>query len=65
MKTLLLATISIVLILIMGWRSETPEIEEQVEQQLEESQALNDSAMMYLKVLHDKNDSLLIEYFGE
>ena len=46
MKTLLLATISIVLILIMGWRSETPEIEKQVEQQLEESQALNDSAIM-------------------
>ena len=65
MKTLLLATISIVLILIMGWRSETPEIEEQVEQQLEESQAIQDSAIIYLKELHEKNDSLLIEYFGK
>ena len=65
MKTLLLATISIVLILIMGWRSETTEIEKQVEQQLEESQAIQDSAIIYLKELHEKNDSLLIEYFGE
>jgi hypothetical protein len=65
MKTLLVAGISIVLILIMGWRSETSTLEEEVEVQLQESQALNDSAMILLKELHDKNDSLLTEYFGK
>jgi len=65
MKTLLVAGISVILILIMGWRSETSDIQEQVEVQLEHSQALNDSAMILLKELHDKNDSLLIKYFGK
>jgi hypothetical protein len=65
MKTLLVAGISVILILIMGWRSETSDIQEQVEVQLEHSQALNDSAMILLKELHDKNDSLLTEYFGK
>jgi hypothetical protein len=65
MKTLLVAGISIVLILIMGWRSETSTLQEEVEVQLQESQALNDSAMILLKELHDKNDSLLTEYFGK
>jgi hypothetical protein len=65
MKTLLVAGISVILILIMGLRSETSNIQEQVEVQLEHSQALNDSAMILLKELHDKNDSLLIEYFGK
>jgi hypothetical protein len=65
MKTLLVAGISVILILIMGLRSETSNIQEQVEVQLEHSQALNDSAMILLKELHDKNDSLLTEYFGK
>jgi hypothetical protein len=65
MKTLLVAGISVILILIMGWRSETSDIQEQVAVQLEHSQALNDSAMILLKELHDKNDSLLTEYFGK
>jgi hypothetical protein len=65
MKTLLVAGISIVLILIMGLRSETSNIQEQVEVQLEHSQELNDSAMILLKELHDKNDSMLNEYFGK
>ena len=49
----------------MGWRSETSDIQHEVEVQLEHSQALNDSAMILLKELHDKNDSLLTEYFGK
>jgi hypothetical protein len=65
MKTLLVAGISIILILIMGWRSEAADIQHEVEVQLEHSQALNDSAMILLKELHDKNDSLLSEYFGK
>ena len=40
-------------------------IEERVEIQLEESEALHDSAMVLLKEIHDCNDSLLSQYFGE
>ena len=65
MKTLLVAGISVILILIMGWRSETSDIQHEVEIQLEHSRELNDSAMVLLKELHDKNDSMLNEYFGK
>ena len=40
-------------------------IEERVEIQLEESEALHDSAMILLQEIHDKNDSLLIKHFGK
>ena len=41
-------------------------IEEKVEEQIEESQEVQDSAMKMLVELHQKNDSLLIEkYFYE
>ena len=65
MKTLLITTISIILILIMSLSNDTPTIEDESEKQLVESEMLQDSAMMLLKELHDKNDSLLTEYFGE
>ena len=42
-----------------------PDKMEVIEEQIEESEALHDSAMVLLKELHDKNDSLLIQYFGE
>ena len=38
-------------------------IEERVEIQLEESEALYDSAMVLLKEIHEKNDSLIDKYF--
>ena len=38
-------------------------IEERVAIQIEESEALHDSAMILLKELHDKNDSLIDKYF--
>ena len=38
-------------------------IEEQVEEQIQHSQALHDSAMIILRKIHDKNDSLLDAYF--
>jgi len=38
-------------------------IEERVEIQLEESEALHDSAMILLREIHEKNDSLLDKYF--
>jgi hypothetical protein len=65
MKTLLITTISIILILVMSLSNDTPTIEDESEKQLVESEMLQDSAMVLLKELHDKNDSLLIQYFGE
>ena len=38
-------------------------IEEKVEIQLQESEALHDSAMVLLKEIHEKNDSLIQAYF--
>ena len=38
---------------------------EVIEEQIEESEALHDSAMVLLKELHEKNDSLLTKHFGE
>jgi len=64
MKTLLITTISIILILIMGMSSEAKTIEDIAEDQLVESKRIQDSAMLVLRELHDKNDSLLIKYFG-
>ena len=55
----------IILILIMSLSNDTPTIEDESEKQLVESEMLQDSAMMLLKELHDKNDSLLTQYFGE
>jgi hypothetical protein len=63
MKTILVTTISIILILIMGWRPTEETLEHQVEVQIEQSKIIQDSAIMYLKELHDKNDSLLDVYF--
>jgi hypothetical protein len=65
MKTLLVATISVIIILIMGWRSQPETIEEKVNAQLEGSKALHDSAMILLREIHEKNDSLLIKHFGK
>ena len=40
-----------------------PTIEEKVDVQLEQSEALHDSAMLILQEIHDKNDSLIDAYF--
>jgi hypothetical protein len=53
------------IVLITALSMKPKSIEERVEVQLEESEALHDSAMVLLKELHDKNDSLLTQYFGE
>ena len=43
-----------------------PTIEEKVEEQMQESQEMHDSAMQVLVEIHEANDSLLIEkYFGK
>ena len=38
-------------------------IEERVEIQLQESEALQDTAMVLLREIHEKNDSLIEAYF--
>jgi len=38
-------------------------IEERVEEQIKQSEILHDTAMILLKELHDKNDSLIDKYF--
>jgi hypothetical protein len=62
MKTLLLTALSVIIIMIM---SLTPNQEpyKEYEELVVESEALTDSAIMCLKMLHDHNDSLLDKYF--
>jgi hypothetical protein len=52
-----------IVVLITALTMKPKSIEERVEVQLEESEALHDSAMVLLKELHDKNDSLIDKYF--
>lgn len=62
MKSLLLTALSIIIIMIMSW---TPKIEsyQEYDELIVESEVLTDSALIYLKELHDHNDSLLDRYF--
>ena len=62
MKTLLVAALSVIIIMVM---SLTPNQEpyQEYEELVVESEALTDSAIMCLKMLHDHNDSLLDRYF--
>ena len=54
-----------IVVLITALSIKPKPIEEVAEIQLQESEALHDSAMVLLKELHDKNDSLLTQHFGE
>ena len=54
-----------IVVLITALSIKPKPIEEVAELQLHKSEALHDSAMALLKEIHDKNDSLLIQYFGE
>jgi hypothetical protein len=51
------------IVLITALSMKPTSIEERVEIQLKESEALQDSAMILLKELHEKNDSLIDKYF--
>jgi hypothetical protein len=55
---LVLAIVSIFTAIVLN-----PSIEEKVDIQLEQSEALHDSAMLILQEIHDKNDSLIDAYF--
>jgi hypothetical protein len=54
-----------IVVLITALSMKPKSIEERVEIQLQESEALQDSAMILLKELHDKNDSLIDKYFPQ
>ena len=54
-----------IVVLVAALTMKPKSIEERVQVQLEESEALHDSAMVLLKELHEKNDSLLTKHFGE
>lgn len=64
MKTLLIAGLSVIIIMIMSWAS-LEEPYEEYDQLIVESETLSDSALLYLKEIHDHNDSLLDKYFSE
>ena len=55
---LVLAIVSILTAIVLN-----PSIEEKIDIQLEQSEALHDSAMLILQEIHEKNDSLLDAYF--
>jgi hypothetical protein len=54
-----------IVVLVAALTMKPEPIEKRVQIQLDESESLHDSAMVLLKELHDKNDSLLTQYFGE
>ena len=62
MKTLLITGLSVVIIMIMSWTS-FEESYEEYDELIAESETMTDSALLYLKELHEHNDSLLDRYF--
>ena len=54
-----------IVVLITALSMKPKPIEEVAELQIQESEALHDSAMVLLKELHDCNDSLLTKHFGQ
>jgi hypothetical protein len=54
-----------IVVLVAALTMKPKSIEERVQIQLEESEALHDSAMVLLKELHEKNDSLIDKYFPQ
>ena len=62
MKTLLVATLSVIIIMVMSLTPSQDPYQE-YDELMVETNNLTDSAIMCLKMLHDKNDSLLDKYF--
>ena len=54
-----------ILAIILALSTDRPTIEDEVAEQIEESQKMHDSAIIELKRLHDINDSLLEKHFGK
>jgi hypothetical protein len=62
MKTVLVATLSVIIIMVMSLTPNQDPYQE-YDELIVETNNLTDSAIMCLKMLHDKNDSLLDRYF--
>ena len=62
MKTVLLTALSVIIIMIMSLTPNQDPYQE-YDELIVETNNLTDSAIMCLKMLHDKNDSLLDRYF--
>jgi hypothetical protein len=62
MKTVLVATLSVIIIMVMSLTPSQDPYQE-YDELIIETNNLTDSAIMCLKMLHDKNDSLLDKYF--
>jgi hypothetical protein len=62
MKTVLVATLSVIIIMVMSLTPSQDPYQE-YDELIVETNNLTDSAIMCLKMLHDKNDSLLDKYF--
>jgi hypothetical protein len=58
MKALIITSIG-VLFLIFWSGATKPTPEDEAEAVMEHAECTNDSALVYLKMIHDKNDSLL------
>ena len=65
MKALLITSLGVLLMILWSWVTNDKTAVEEAELIIEHAEATNDSAMIYLKMLHDKNDSLLTKYFGK
>ena len=62
MKTLLVATLSVIIIMVMSLNPSQDPYQE-YDELIVETNNLMDSAIMCLKMLHDHNYSLLDKYF--
>ena len=65
MKALIITSAGVLIMVLWSWVTNTLTPEQEAEVIIEHAEATTDSAMIYLKMLHDKNDSLLIKHFGE
>ena len=63
MKALLITAGALIFMVLLSLGTNTSEIEEVVKHQMLNSKKLTDSALLELKYIHEKNDSLLDKYF--
>ena len=64
MKVLIITSIGVLIMMVLSWVS-SPTPEEEAEMVIKHAKCTTDSALVYLKMLHDKNDSLLVKHFGQ
>ena len=64
MKALIITSMGVLILMAWAWVTK-PTPEEEAEMIVQHAECTTDSALIYLKMLHDKNDSLLVKYFGQ